>query len=104
MATVFRQSAGAGEPPVCALGDGGVKPLERSASVSGSRHHRVVAPVLHDSPVGRVLWSCRTLAMASLGAWQCDRRVSGVATVTAPSTVVAASASRRDASGRPGVC
>lgn len=43
------------------------------SSVSGSRYHSLMGAILHDSLVGGVLWSCRALAVASPGAWQCDR-------------------------------
>jgi len=32
-----------------------------------------VEPVLHETQVSRLLWSCGAIAVASLSTWQCDR-------------------------------
>jgi hypothetical protein len=45
--------------------------METSSSVSCPRHHRVVEPLLHDSPVRCLLWTCCAIAVASSRTWQC---------------------------------
>lgn len=86
----LRLSTSAGEPDVCAIGNRRVKRMERSSSIPGSRHHRLVGSLLHDSPVRHLLWSCSAVVVARFRAWQCHRRVSGVSTDLAKSSVVAA--------------
>jgi len=58
---------------ISATRDDRVKRMEPSSSVSCPGHHRLVEPVLHETQVSRLLWSCGAIAVASLSTWQCDR-------------------------------
>jgi len=46
-------------------GDEGVKRME-SSSVPRPGHHDFMEPVLHDSPVRRLLWSCSAIVVWSI--------------------------------------
>jgi hypothetical protein len=63
MATVYGQSAGAGEKSVRALGLGGYPSVERATTLPGTRYHGLVESLLHDSPVSDLLWASGTAVL-----------------------------------------
>lgn len=68
MAAIFGQWADSGKCDLRALGAGGVEWLEGSSVVLGIGHDDVVGALLHDSPIGRVLWTSRPVVVAGVRA------------------------------------
>ena len=85
MAAIFGQSANSSHSVVCASGIGCLKSLEGTSIVFGIGHHRVVGSLLHDSPIGGLLWKSSAFVVAGVGAWQCHSRIQGVSGTFAPS-------------------
>lgn len=81
--------------------------LERVAIPSdllGIRHHCVVGALLHDSPIGGLLWTSRAVVVACVEASQCYSRVQGVRRTATESTMAVAASPGCDALSRPGQC
>ncbi len=65
---------------VCAFGAGCLEWVEIASLVFGDGYHRVMGSLLHDSPIGSVLWTGSAFVVARVRTWECDggsQRVQG---------------------------